>query len=258
MKPGGIKKTGVLLTVRENKMVSENTALMVLEGELAARPGQFLQVRVSETFDPLLRRPLSIHDSEGKEVRLLYRVAGRGTRLLAEKRPGDNLDVLGPLGNGFPGMPGEDAVLVAGGLGVAPLYFLARRLSEAGKQVDFLLGAKHAGDVYIPEKLTGFVRQLLVATEDGSRGTRGLVTDLLAGLKQDSVTVFCCGPLGMMKEVTRLSARQGWKTYVSLEAHMACGVGACQGCVVMTEQGYRRVCADGPVFSGEEVFGRDA
>lgn len=258
MKPEGIKKDGVLLAIRENRVVSGNTRLMVLDGKLDARPGQFLQVRVSGTFDPLLRRPLSIHDAGGGEVRLLYREVGRGTALLAGKRPGEFLDVLGPLGNGFPAVNGENAVLVAGGLGMAPLYFLARRLFEAGKQVYFLLGARQAADVYIPDKLPGLVRRLLVATEDGSMGTRGMVTDLLAGLSQKQATVFCCGPWSMMEEVTRLCAQRGWQSYVSLEARMACGVGACQGCVVLTARGYRRVCADGPVFAGEEVFAHDA
>lgn len=248
-----------VMQIKEHSLVAPDTWRMVLDGSVSAKPGQFVQVSVSSTHDPLLRRPLSVHDDGPDGLTLLYRTIGRGTRMLAEKKPGDYLDILGPLGNGFPIPAEKTAVLVAGGIGAAPLCYLAKKLIEAGKQVIFLFGAQNAAQLYLPKTLTPFLKVLETATDDGSAGHHGLVTELMKQyLENDPMPVYSCGPEGMLRAVVKTAASYNAQAYVSLEARMACGVGACLGCVVELSQKsgktYQRVCVDGPVFSGEEVF----
>jgi dihydroorotate dehydrogenase electron transfer subunit len=245
--------------IRENREVAPGIFRLSLDWNMAAIPGQFLQVAVGKTYDPLLRRPLSIHDCAEGEVVLLFQAAGRGTALLSEKKPGDNLDVLGPLGNGFPLEPGGKAVLVAGGIGMAPLYYLARALGKAGREVIFLAGAKNADSLYIPPPLPALAAELRLVTDDGTAGRRGLLTEeLSAVLEGTKGEVFACGPNPMLREVIRLAESRGLASHVSLEARMACGVGACQGCVVPAGadgwEKYVRACVEGPVFRGGEVM----
>jgi dihydroorotate dehydrogenase electron transfer subunit len=245
--------------IKEQSLVAPDIRRMVLDGSIYARPGQFVQISVSPTLDPYLRRPLSVHDDGQSGLVLLYRASGKGTRMLAEKKPGDSVDLLGPLGNGFPITNAPAAILVAGGVGVAPLSYLARTLGEAGKQVIFLLGAQNAEQLYIPKTATPFLTEQKTATDDGSAGHHGPVTELMEQfLKKGAVPVYGCGPEGMLRAMVQVAARYDAETYVSLEARMACGVGACLGCVVETfhkpGQTYQRVCVDGPVFSGKEVF----
>ncbi len=249
--------TTYLMTIKEHIEVLPGVRRLVLSGQTGALPGQFAQVAVNSTHDPLLRRPLSVHDCTGDETVLLYRVSGRGTGILSEKQSGTVIDLLGPLGNGFPVTDAPDAVLVAGGMGIAPLHFLARMLVDKGKKVRLYIGAKTSEELYIPASLKELAFSLNIATDDGSTGYHGFVTGLLASDLTDGKTVvYTCGPLPMMREVTRLARVHDHEAYASLEAGMACGVGACQGCVVAVrgEPGYKRVCADGPVFRGEEVF----
>ncbi|MBS4031101.1 MAG: dihydroorotate dehydrogenase electron transfer subunit [Clostridiales bacterium] len=248
-----------VMYIKEHTLVAPDIRRMVLDDSIYARPGQFVQISVSPTLDPFLRRPLSVHDDGEGGLVLLYRASGRGTRLLAEKKPGDSVDILGPLGNGFPVTDAPAAILVAGGIGVAPLCYLARTLCEAGKQVIFLFGAQKADQLYIPKAITPFLTVLETATDDGSAGHHGPVTEVLEQfLQKGAVPVYGCGPEGMLRAMVRVAAQYYAQTYVSLEARMACGVGACLGCVVETFQNsgeaYQRVCVDGPVFSGEEVF----
>jgi dihydroorotate dehydrogenase electron transfer subunit len=247
-----------LMQIKEHTEVIAGSRRLVLAGMLKAHPGQFVQVAVSKTHDPLLRRPLSIHACTDDTTVLLYRVCGRGTTLLSEKKPGETLDVLGPLGRGFPLHHDKEAILVAGGMGIAPLYHLASVLAENSKKVYFYAGAKNSRELYVPEGLKEIAFSLVLATDDGSTGHHGLVTEAVAAIiREKAAPVYCCGPLPMMQEVNRLASDCGREIFVSLEAGMACGVGACQGCVTPVRSGtsaYSRVCADGPVFRGEEVF----
>ncbi|MBS4021201.1 MAG: dihydroorotate dehydrogenase electron transfer subunit [Dethiobacter sp.] len=247
-----------LMQIEKHCEVADGIRRLVLSGRLEAEPGQFVHVSVSETLDPLLRRPLSIHDCTEDKTVLLYRVCGRGTDLLSGKKPGEVLDVLGPLGNGFAVADSEEAVLVAGGIGIAPLFFLARILWRAGKKVHFFAGAKNSLELYLPEEIGKVATSVVLATDDGTAGHRGLVTEPASiALEETDAPVYCCGPPPMMREVVRLSARFKRDVFVSLEAQMACGVGACQGCVTaMRANGidYSRICTDGPVFRGEDVF----
>jgi dihydroorotate dehydrogenase electron transfer subunit len=228
----------------------------------AARPGQFLHLRCGATADPLLRRPLSIHDVDRVAglVTLLYRVVGRGTALLATRKPGpDRVNILGPLGRGFEVPPEHRRVaLVGGGLGVAPLFFLARELAAAGREVIVFHGARTTGEL----ELVNFGLlpvESASATDDGSVGYAGSVVELFgqaaAELKMDWVCA--AGPTGMLRALAGELRRLNLPGEVSLEGRMGCGIGVCVccNCRIGTRERwtYRRVCADGPVFSAEEV-----
>lgn len=259
----------------------------------AAAPGQFVYIRCESALDPFLRRPLSIHgvDRERGEMFLLYQVVGKGSALLAAKEKGDRLAVMGPLGRGFTlPAPGKRVVLVGGGIGVAPLFFLGQELAQRNNRVSFLMGARSAGQLVVGkmERLWGcgeagrgagqdnllapaeFDRcreevpaaSFTLATDDGSLGHRGPVTDLLERIlaEQGTEMVYACGPRGMLRKTAALLARYGVPGEVSLEERMGCGVGACLSCVCKTVgKGvepfqYRRVCVEGPVFSVEQLI----
>ncbi|MCJ7809601.1 MAG: dihydroorotate dehydrogenase electron transfer subunit [Desulfobulbaceae bacterium] len=242
-----------------NRKLAEGTFYMALESpEIAAAavPGQFVMIRVGNGLDPLLRRPLSLCGvHEDGRIFLLYRVVGSGTAILSQMNRGESLSVLGPLGKGFR-LPekGERALLVAGGMGIAPLIFLAEKISSGLS--GFYAGYGSSRDQVPLVDLPMGDAKVSIATEDGSAGHRGLVTDLLeAGLVRfpDGLPkVYACGPLPMLKAVSVITGRKNIPCQVSLEASMACGLGACQGCAVKIVgnrgTGYGHVCQDGPVF----------
>jgi len=251
-----------------------------------AVPGQFVHVRIEDSCDPLLRRPLSIHDiipsRKGSRslLKIVYEVVGKGTELLSEKQAGSPVDILGPLGRGFDVRAlarAKRIILVAGGMGVAPLYFLARRLvgsggrrSEVAKPI-VLIGAR-ARDHLVGEKAFKDLRcRVRVATDDGSKGAKGFVTDLLekelpevdrrvaavdgrpGAVGGCGVAVCACGPKPMLAAVSSAARAHGVPAHVSLEEFMGCGLGACLGCAVRTVSGYRRICHDGPVFDAADI-----
>ncbi|MFH1009374.1 MAG: dihydroorotate dehydrogenase electron transfer subunit [Candidatus Latescibacterota bacterium] len=234
---------------------------------MEARPGQFLHLRIREGADPLLRRPFSIHrvDLDCGEVQVVYQVVGHGTDLLSQKQTGESLDVLGPLGHGFE-VPeeGGGVLLVAGGIGIAPLIFLAET-SLQGRPVTALVGARSQSGILFLDGLRSWGATVHVATDDGSFGHRGLVTDLLRGAllaarrPSETPAVYACGPLAMLRSVAELCHTRGAPCQISMESHMACGVGACLGCAVKVRSSappgyaYKRVCKEGPVFDAEEV-----
>lgn len=227
-----------------------------------ARPGQFVMIQTSSGYDPLLRRPLSIHQTIGKDqVQLLYKVVGKGTRLLAAMTPGRQLNLTGPLGHGFE-LAGRKAIcLVGGGMGIAPLYFLARELLRLANppQCIVLLGARTAAELGpLQRDFLDLGATTHLATDDGSLGHHGYVAELLLEhpAPQLAWTVCACGPQSMLKAVAGQCRKQGWECQVSLEATMACGIGACLGCAVPPAKlsgPYLHVCKDGPVFKAEEV-----
>ncbi len=251
-----------------------------------ARPGQFIEVKVNNGGDPLLRRPLGVHKVRGEKVEVLYEIVGRGTQILSEKKPGEYLDVIGPLGNGFrfdpPVFPlskggiegGSTPILVAGGMGVAPLVFLAEKLMESKIQnpkskIIVLIGAKTKNGILCEKEFKKFGCEVKIATDDGSLGFHGRVTDLLnsilrvSSLEPRIPSIYACGPKPMLKELCGITAKYNVPAQVSLESHVACGIGACLGCVVKTNDGirstndgfiYKRVCQEGPVFNAKEVI----
>jgi dihydroorotate dehydrogenase electron transfer subunit len=236
--------------------------LSVCAPEIArvAVAGQFAQVRVMDGLDPLLARPLSIYyaSAESGEVNFLFKVVGRGTSLLASRQVGERLRVLGPLGNGF-SVPetASSVALIAGGVGMPPLYFLARMLRRArpGCAMTLFYGGRGASDLLELPRWEAQDVAVSLATDDGSAGHHGLVTAaLLAHLSRAPVDYLAaCGPLPMLRAVQRIALATGIRGELALEARMACGVGACLGCVCATIRGNRRVCVDGPIFALDEV-----
>jgi len=231
-----------------------------------AVPGQFIHVKCGDFYDPLLRRPFSLCriEPEAGTISILYEIRGRGTLLMSKLRTGQELDVMGPLGKGFEIAhlrPEHTAVLVGGGIGSAPLVALAPALADNRlKETIFLLGAKTKNGLLPQEMFEGINLEFLTATEDGSIGLKGLVTHLLPLVTEkgeEFISVFACGPTGMLKSVAQYCVENGLPCQVSLEALMACGVGACQGCVckvrISSFEDYARVCKEGPVFSAGEV-----
>lgn len=234
-----------------------------------ALPGQFVMVKVASGLEPLLRRPLSIHQCASNEtVRILFKVVGKGTRLLADIVPGGALDIIGPLGHGFvlPAAPCQNVCLVGGGMGIAPLYFLAREMlnSRPDIQIKLYLGAAKGSELQVlAGEFAALGCEVAVATDDGSMGYSGFVTDLLRQTLPRGLPwqVYSCGPYPMMKKVVEFCQEEKWSCQVSLETMMACGISACLGCTVPSSPThpqqnvtpYLHVCKDGPVFDSGDV-----
>ncbi|MHB1390787.1 MAG: dihydroorotate dehydrogenase electron transfer subunit [Thermoleophilia bacterium] len=225
-----------------------------------AQPGQFLMVReAGPSLDPLLPRPLGIHDIDSDLVNVLIDPVGKGTRALAGCRVGERLSVLGPLGRGFDLEADAPALVVGGGIGIAPLKFLTRTLIERGRDTLCLLGFKTRSQAVAAELFRDFPVE--VWTEDGSVGSQGLLSIPLElrlhpsdkDKTKPEPEVFGCGPSAMLKALGNLCAVAGVQAQVTVAAHMACGVGACQGCVVRAAGGYVKACTDGPVFRTGEL-----
>jgi NAD(P)H-flavin reductase len=239
--------------VVESRRFGAFSLLSLAAAEIADRaaPGQFVMVGVpGGRF--LLRRPISLHSVDGERVRLLVEARGEGSAVLTAAEVGDTLPLAGPLGSGFPLEGVRAALLVAGGIGAAPLQFVADELVAAEVPVVGAFGFRDAAQARL---LGAFeLDPLWVASDDGSVGRRGTAVDLLDSIDvPDGATVFACGPAAMVAALTPWVAARGLRAYASLEAHMACGAGACHGCVVPTRAGYRRVCADGPVFALDDL-----
>jgi len=223
------------------------------------RPGQFVMVRSLRSWDPLLPRAFSVYhaDAEGGCIQVLYREVGRGTQRLRQHEPGTGVHVWGPLGNYFRLPEGERVVLVGGGVGVPPLVYWAAYLAARAVPMDLvaLIGAARGEFLVGLDHLARARADVRVATDDGSRGHHGYVTELLPELLADGrATVYACGPMGMLAAVARIAETHETPAELALEAPMACGVGACLGCTVpRAGGGYLRVCSDGPVFRPEQV-----
>ena len=248
-----------------------------------ARPGQFVEVRCSERGETLLRRPFGVHRILRDGIEMLYEVVGKGTTLLALKKAGDEVDIIGPLGNGFSvgsragirranseGQGTRVEVLVAGGIGVAPMVALAEKIAASGKgqgarkkqRTIVLIGARTKSHVVCAGDFKKLGAKVVVTTDDGSLGTKGFVTEplkkALAAAGNGITAVYACGPTPMLKVVAALAREHHVPCQVSLEEHMACGVGVCLGCPVkvrkdLVETEYKMVCKDGPVFDAEQV-----
>jgi dihydroorotate dehydrogenase electron transfer subunit len=228
----------------------------------AARPGQFVMVKVADRPFPLLRRPLSIHDADGSGIRLFFKVAGLGTEILARKRPGDPVDLLGPLGRGYTvsaSLKGKPAYLVGGGRGIAPLYFLGRELQALGAAVTVLYGGRTARDIPLTGIFEAAGLRVVCSTDDGSSGCPGFVTELLRRemARTPADMIYACGPDPMMKAAAEAGRAAGVPVELSLEALMGCGIGACWGCVHRIRgedgEGWVKICEEGPVFPAERV-----
>jgi dihydroorotate dehydrogenase electron transfer subunit len=220
-----------------------------------AHPGQYVMVRCGEGYDMPLRRPLGIHRISRDGISLLYSVVGRGTEWLSQRKAGELVDLLGPLGNGFEIYPSSrNLLLVAGGVGVAPLLALAEKAIAEGLSVKLLIGEKSSTKIY-PERLLPSGIKPLITTEDGSLGQKGMVTDILPQFVSEADQVFICGPLAMYRAIAKMGKKLGNKpTQVVLETVMGCGVGACLSCSIETKRGRKLVCKDGPVFEFGDIL----
>jgi dihydroorotate dehydrogenase electron transfer subunit len=217
-----------------------------------ARPGQFVMVHCGENDEHPLRRPLSIALREGNRIALLFNIVGGGTQWLSQRASGDNFDLLGPLGNGFSISHGaKKLLLVAGGMGIAPLCFLANEAVRRGLAVTLLYGAPTATQLYphLPNEV-----RLVTATEDGSQGKKGMITDVLPDFIKDSNQIFACGPLAMYQTMAKMSELKTKSVHISLEVRMGCGLGVCYGCTVKTKNGLKQVCQDGPIFELNDIL----
>ena len=237
--------------LEENREIARNVFRMTLRGDARdiTRPGQFVNICLEGLF---LRRPISVCDWEADRLTLIYKTVGRGTEQMSRLAPGTELDLLTGLGNGYDLDPaGDHPVLLGGGVGVPPLYGLARRLRERGTAVTAVLGFNTREEVFGEEAFRTLGCETLLATADGSAGLRGFVTD---ALPKDYSYFYACGPLPMLKAVCRVSRTEG---QLSLEERMGCGFGACMGCSMETREGPKRICREGPVFRKEELLWED-
>lgn len=224
-----------------------------------AAPGQFVHLRCSDSFDPLLRRPFSVFEMDESRLSLLYAVVGKGTGALSGRRPGEAVDLIGPLGRGFSiTPPPARAAVVAGGMGIASTFMLAEALS--GRIERFITGARTCELLVCSAKLRELGVEPEEATDDGSRGEKSSAALVLERCLEETrvSAVYACGPEAMLREVVRITGRRRVFCEVSLESRMACGVGACLGCAVKTASGgrarYSRVCKEGPVFNAENIL----
>lgn len=220
------------------------------------QPGQFIHIRVNDGLEPFFRRPFSVYRAQ-KHVEIFYEVVGPGTRILSEKRKGEDLDVLGPLGNRFMmPPPGTTRVaMIAGGIGVAPFLILSDALKGCGYDLTLLYGGRSGGHVYDMKEFKKNGCEIFVATDDGSVGVKGRVSKLFGKIGGNSVETFIytCGPAPMMAAVQEFARKNQLRGQACCEEVMACGLGACLGCSLETTAGYKTVCCDGPVFDLDEV-----
>lgn len=221
-----------------------------------AKPGQFIHVQVSNgtSLDPILRRPISISLAQAEEgwFELIYREVGRGTKMLTDMLIGQEVSVMGPLGNGF-SQKGEKPLLIGGGLGIAPLIFQAYQLKQEGKIL--ALGCRNKSEVFWEACFEDYCTQICISTDDGSYGVEGNALVLLEGLEKEVDYIYTCGPGRLIEGVAQWANKHGIPCEVSLEERMGCGMGVCLACAVDTKHGRKKVCLNGPVFLGEEIFG---
>ena len=241
-----------------NTRILPNVYLMRVKApEIAslAHSGQYVMVRCGEGYDMPLRRPLGIHRISKDGISLLYSVVGRGTEWLSQRKAGEPVDLFGPLGNGFEIYPSSrNLLLVAGGVGIAPLLALAERAIATSHSVKLVIGEKNAAKIY-PERLIPDGIKPVITTEDGSLGQKGMVTDILPQFISEADQVFICGPLPMYRAIARMGRKLGNKpTQVLLETVLGCGVGACLSCSIETKRGRKLVCKDGPVFEFSDIL----
>lgn len=235
-----------------NTPLTSNVYKMILEGDTSeiTRPGQFINIQLDGFY---LRRPISVCDCDSETVTIIYKVVGKGTEAMSKMNVGESLDVLTGLGNGYnTKKAGDKPLLLGGGVGVPPLYMLARILCEQGKDVSVILGFNKADEIFYKDEFEALGCRVYVATADGSVGTKGFVTDVMKDLEYTHF--YTCGPEPMLKAVYKTSVTSG---QLSFEERMGCGFGACMGCSCKTLVGNKRICKEGPVMRKEEIIWED-
>lgn len=245
--------------VKENVNIGENFFLIKIKASYISKnsvPGNFVMSAVLGSSDPLLKRPFGIFDAKPPYIYLYYEIVGKGTKLLSGKKKGDVIDLIGPMGNCYPKSEGKNILLVAGGRGIAPLFFVLNRFS-GNNRISVVYGAGNIAALNFTNKIKSLnPDHLFFYTDDGSAFKKGFVTSDIDEIIKSTGTnvIFSCGPHGMLKTLARKSKAADIKNYSSLEANMGCGFGVCYSCVVQTVMGdYKKVCTDGPVFDSEEI-----
>jgi dihydroorotate dehydrogenase electron transfer subunit len=236
--------------VIENKLISEDIYLMKIKGEFQGAPGQFYMIKCWDN-ELILPRPISIFDIDEEGISFLYQLKGKGTKLISEVNVGERVQIMGPLGNTFNTEVKGKVAIVGGGIGVAPMVYLAKELKA--EKVDFYAGFKNVD--YSVETVEKYVNKIILSTETGEKGKKGYITELLKPEEYD--LVLCCGPEIMMKKVVDMCNKVSTKVFVSMEKRMACGIGACLVCTCKTTEGNKRTCKDGPVFDGKDLIFND-
>ena len=237
-----------IFTVKENTPLTDNVYKMILCGDTGAitAAGQFINIKLDGRF---LRRPISVCDCRDGEVTIIYKVVGGGTADMSRMSEGESLDILTGLGNGYDlTKSGDKPLLIGGGVGVPPMYLLAKKLREAGKSVSVVLGFNKKDEVFYENEFISLGCKVTVTTADGSYGIKGFVTD---ALPEEYSYFYTCGPEPMLKAVYKATKTSG---QFSFEERMGCGFGACMGCSCKTVTGYKRICKDGPVLGKEEIL----
>ena len=238
-----------MFTILSNEALTSSVYKMVLEGDTSAitASGQFVNIQLDGLF---LRRPISVCDYDAETLTIVYKVVGKGTEAMSRMAPGTRLDILTGLGNGYDlSLSGDKPVLLGGGVGVPPMYNLAKKLVAEGKEVTVILGFNTRGEVFYEEEFHALGCKVTVCTADGSYGVKGFATTPLSEI--DYTYFYTCGPEPMLKAVYKATATSG---QMSFEERMGCGFGACMGCSCKTLTGYKRICKDGPVMKKEEIL----
>ncbi len=239
----------IILTIEKNRKIAKNTYLMTLIGEIKEKilPGQFINIKLEGKF---LRRPISVCDFEENRITIIYKSVGQGTEQMSEMTSGGKLDVLVGLGNGYDlKKSGDSPLLIGGGAGVPPMYYLARKLTAEGKKVTAVLGFNTEDEVFGEAEFKALGVETYVCTADGSYGKKGFVTDIMKEL--DYSYFYTCGPEPMLRAIDGIAVTSG---QFSFEERMGCGFGACMGCSCKTKYGNKRICRDGPVLEREEII----
>ena len=237
-----------LFQIVSNEALTDSVYKMILSGDTSAitAPGQFVNIQLTGKF---LRRPISVCDYDESTLTIIYKVVGAGTEQMSAMKPGEMLDILTGLGNGYDlNLAGDRPVLLGGGVGVPPMYNLAKKLIAMGKEVSVILGFNTASEIFYEQEFKALGCKTYVTTVDGSYGKKGFVTD---ALPENYTYFYTCGPEPMLKAVYRVTTTSG---QMSFEERMGCGFGACMGCSCKTLTGYKRICKDGPVMKKEEIL----
>ena len=240
-----------IFTIKENKALTESVYQMTLSGDVSdiTAPGQFVNILLDGQF---LLRPIAVCNVEGDSLTIIYKVVGKGTEIMSKMQSGE-LDVLTGLGNGYDlSVSGQRPVLICGGVGVPPMYLLARKLLEQGREVKVILGFNTKAEIFYEDEFRALGADVAVTTVDGSYGIKGFVTDALKDMEYSYF--YTCGPEPMLKAVYKASVTSG---QMSFEKRMGCGFGACMGCSCKTLTGYKRICKEGPVMRKEEILWED-
>jgi dihydroorotate dehydrogenase electron transfer subunit len=240
--------------IKEKKIYKKNFCLLAIKNNFhyTALPGQFIHVKTEDVF---LRRPFSIAKYSDKNLSVLFQIKGKGTFSLSRKNPGEKIDIIGPVGNSFPYEKFKgDIVIAAGGIGISPMIFLASVLIKNKKKFSFFYGARNKDlllDIFLPSGKYPAV----VSTDDGSKGEKGKITDKIKDyIKTGKIdAIFASGPYFMLKTISEIAQNANIPCYVSMENRMFCGTGVCQGCVIETAEGFKKVCTEGPIFDAKQI-----